>query len=126
MAGKKKPARNVSPSRSASMPRALSEAIDTASALLERKRLDDALELLTELDRRFPNHFTVLQLLARAAYETGDDRLFLDSTERLVAIAPDDSDFLQQRAFAHARMGFVFLAQRYFQQVVQRFPDTPN
>jgi tetratricopeptide (TPR) repeat protein len=120
VAGKKK----SSGPRAPSLPRAAAEAVDQATQLLERRRPGDALKLLREVDRQFPNNFLVLQLLAEAAHDAGDDRLFLDVADRMASVSPDEPEVLAQRAYAHARMGWPFLAQRYFQQVAQRWPDT--
>jgi tetratricopeptide (TPR) repeat protein len=110
-------------SRGPSLPRAAAEAVEQAAELVQRRRFSEALALLQEVDRQFPSNFVVLQLMGEAAYETGDDRLFLDVSDRMAAAAPDDPDVLGQRAYAHLRMGFAFLAQRYFQHLVQRWPD---
>lgn len=109
--------------RATSLPRAAAEAVDQATQFLERRRFADALRLLQEVDRQFPSNFLVLQLLGEAAHETNDHRLFLDVADRMAAAAPDDPDVLAQRAYAHVRMGFPFLAHRYFQQIAQRWPD---
>src|SRR4051794_33171344 len=88
-----------------SLPRAVAEAIDQAGQLVERRRFDQALALLADVDRQFPNNFLILQLIAEAAYETRDDRLFLDASDRMASVSPDDPDVLAQRAYAHLRMG---------------------
>src|SRR5262249_29165101 len=121
VAGKKK----SGGSRAPSLPRVAAEAVEQAAGLVQRRRFGEALALLQEVDRQFPNNFVVLQLMGEAAYETGDDRLFLDVSDRMAAASPDDPDVLAQRAYAHLRMGFAFLAHRYFQQVAQRWPDEP-
>src|SRR4051794_17071699 len=62
VAGKKKSGGPRPPS----LPRAAAEAVEQAHQLIQRRRYGDALGLLREVDRAFPNNFVVLQLMGEA------------------------------------------------------------
>ena len=66
MAKKKTPARP----RTTSMPPRLIEALEEIEELVQRQRWDEALDVLEELEERYPNHPAVLTYLVNVSQQT--------------------------------------------------------
>ncbi len=120
---KKKPARRMAGHRPAAPARALAEPLETARTLLEENRLEEALSLLLDLDRRHPNTRAVLELLSDTASRAERWPVALDANERLSILEPDEPDVHYNRGLSHLACGFLVLGRRYLQLVQDRWPD---
>jgi tetratricopeptide (TPR) repeat protein len=120
---KKKPGRRAGGHRPAGPSRALAEALEAARNLFDEDRLEEALSLLHDLDRRHPNTLAVLELLSDVASRADRWAVALDANERLAVLEPNDATVLFNRGMTHVACGFLVLAQRYFQQMLLRWPE---
>jgi tetratricopeptide (TPR) repeat protein len=125
MAKKKRPAQPAR-SRIISMPPRLIEALEEVDDLTRRKRWDEALDVLEELDERYPNHPAVLTQLANVSQELNDMTLFEDACACLVKADPDNDDAALALAGAYLQNARPVLGLRAFQRFVQRWPEHPQ
>src|SRR5262245_19391547 len=90
--------------------------------LIRRHRWEEARDLLEDLDRRFPNRTEVVSGLAIVYQQLGDTQQLQPVCARLSKLFPQDPDILLSLAGAYLNNGRVLLAQRTFQQVLNRWP----
>jgi tetratricopeptide (TPR) repeat protein len=122
MAKKKRPAQPTRP-RIISMPPRLIEALEEVDDLARRKRWDEVLDVLDELDGRYPNHPAVLTQLANVSQQLNDLLQFEDACARLVKADPNNEDAALAVGEAYLQNARPMLGLRAFQRFVQRWPD---
>ncbi len=108
------------------LPRRLLEDLAEADQLLERKKPDQARQILEELDRQRPNQPDVLRLLVNACYDSKDMRGYEWAIYRLNRLERSDPDIAVGLAGAymtHVRPG---LTIRAFEHFLKRWPDHPR
>ena len=113
-------------SSSSSLPHHLLIELDEADQLLERKKTDQARQILDELDRQRPNQPAILSLLVNASYDQNDMRAYEWAIYRLARLDHHEPDLLVGLGGAyleHVRPG---LAIRTFEHFLQRWPDHPR
>ena len=119
----KKKTSSQSPS---TLPRRLLEDLDEADRLLERKKPDQARQILEKLDRQHPNQPDVLRLLINACYDTKDLRGYEWAIYRLNRLERSDPDVAVGLAGAYMKHVRPGLAIRSFERFLQRWPDHPR
>jgi tetratricopeptide (TPR) repeat protein len=108
------------------MPALLARGLDESARCIDEGDLEEAREILDELDARYPNHQAVLRLQAELAAETRDDVLLLHATERLHRLDPDDQMALALLATACVANRYPIRALRYCHELIERWPDMPE
>lgn len=97
--------------------------LEEVDKLTKRRQWAEALVLLTELDRAYPNRIEVVGELVNLAYETNDLRAYQTHAERLVRLDPDNAAMLGSLAAAYLKNHYPFLTLTTLHDLVQRFPD---
>src|SRR5262245_40347130 len=120
MSSKKKRRPGRKPARS--IPKHLRTELEEVDTLIRRHRWEEARDLLEDLDRRFPNRTEVVSGLASVYQQLGDTQQLQPVCARLSKLFPQDPDILLSLAGAYLNNGRVLLAQRTFQQVLNRWP----
>jgi tetratricopeptide (TPR) repeat protein len=111
---------------SQSIPPRFSVTLEKVAALTQRKRWAEAQELLTDLDRRFPQQPAILIELVNVSYELKDTEEYQYACERLLKIDPINGDVALALAGAYMANLRPALALRAFQNFLQRFSDHPR
>ena len=124
MARKKRRPQHFHPIRP--QPRELTEGLAQVLALNKKGRLLEAQTLLEKLNQQYPGQQDVLHLLTNVANDLKDNVTFLKACEALVAVAPENADFLLMLAGAYLNNVFPFLALRTFRKFLQRWPRHPR
>lgn len=109
-----------------SMPPRLIEALEEVDDLTRRKRWNEALVRLDELDERYPNHPAVLTQLANVSQQLNAMTLFEDACVRLAKADPNNEDAALALAGAYLHNARPVLGLRAFQRFVQRRPEHPQ
>jgi len=104
------------------LPRRLREGLDEAESLLEDGDAQKALELLTELDGKFPRQVDVLGLMANAQLELGNQRGYLHALYQLHELTPNRADVKLGLAGAYFTNNLMGLALRTFRQFLKQWP----
>lgn len=99
------------------------EGLDRASDLMERGNFLEARELLTEIDRRFPNDPEVLVCLADVSFELRDMQAHQEICERLIKFIPDDSSLLKSLAGSYLVNMRIAHSLRMFKRFLSLYPD---
>ena len=121
---KKKQRVGHKPDRSARPPTpSLIKGLEQADALIQRKRWDEALEVLQSLDRRYPNRPEVLTELVNLYHDLQDMRGYQEACERLVKADPNNPDLALALAGSYAANARPALAMRAFRRFLERWPD---
>src|ERR687886_1422217 len=97
-------------------PRQLLAGLEEATALMDRKRWNQAHNLLTDLDRRYPNQPNVVALLMDVAFEQKDMQAYQRAAERLLRLTPDDPEVMLALAGAYLTNVRPALALRTFRR----------
>ncbi len=108
---------NILRKPTAPLPSALLTELRNADALLTQKRAPEAISLLEDLNRRYPNRAEVLTDLVNAAYETKNMPLYARAAEGLLKLTPNMPDLTLALASAHlnnTRIALAMLAVRDF------------
>ncbi len=105
------------------LPRRLREGLDEAESLLEKKKLAEALELLEELDDRYPNQVYVLEMLANVHLDLKDDRGYLRTMQNLHRLTPNRAEVKAGTAGAYMANGYLVLALITFREYLKRWPQ---
>jgi Flp pilus assembly protein TadD len=102
---------------------ALLDGLDEADQLLSRRKYTQAVELLQELDRRYPRRKDVLAELAYAQYHGKDLASYQRTCERLLAVDPDDAgNTLALASICRANI-HPATALKHFRHFLARWPD---
>jgi Flp pilus assembly protein TadD len=105
------------------LPRRLAEGLDSAFQLVEQNHLDEALGILEDLDRRYPDEPEILAQLAHIFIEQENWEGFLYASEHLAPHAPDDADLQLGLAGAYLTNGYPASALTTIRAFLQRWPD---
>ncbi len=100
--------------------------LEEVDKLTQRRQWAEALDLLTELDRAYPNRIEVVGELGNLAYETNDLHAYQTHAERFVRLDPDNADVLLGLSGAYIANSFPWLALTTRQRFLQKFPDHPK
>ncbi len=95
-----------------------------ADSLIQQQAWQEAQEFLTDLLQDYPNHVEILKRLMRVSYKLRDFPRSIDIGERLLELDPHDVDVAYDLAIAYTHAGMVVTAQRAFQQLVERWPNS--
>lgn len=87
--------------RPGTMPAMEVQRLRRAEELLDQERAAEAQEILSDLDRRFPNNPAVLTLLVNTSYDLKDFVAYEHASERLLRLTPDDPDVARGLAGAY-------------------------
>jgi predicted Zn-dependent protease len=105
------------------LPRRLREGLDEAGDLLEKDKAGEALEVLEELDERYPNQVYVLEMLVNAYYDLKDMRNYMLSIRRLHRLTPNRAEIKLGLAGAYMTNLFPALALITFREFLKRWPQ---
>ncbi len=123
---KKKKSPQPARARIISMPPRLIEALEEVDDLTRRKRWNEALVRLDELDERYSNHPAVLTQLANVSQQLNDMTRFEDACARLVKADPNNDDATLALAGAYLHNARPVLGLRAFRRFVQQWPEHPQ
>jgi tetratricopeptide (TPR) repeat protein len=128
MAKKKKKRQGKSSSGSTSQAPVvkISQNLAKAESLMQRKKWDEAREVLVGLENRYPKNIDVLRMLVNLSLDQKDMQKHQHYTERLVKLEPDDPDVMLSLAGSYLENMRVALALRTFQSFLERWPDHPR
>jgi tetratricopeptide (TPR) repeat protein len=105
------------------LPRRLREGLERAEHLLEQDKPQEALDLLTELDRQFPRQPDVLGLMGNANLEMGNGHGYLHAIYKLHELLPNRAEVKVGLAGAYLSNGYLALAIQAFSQFLKRWPN---
>ena len=106
------------------LPRRLREGLNEASDLLEKHgQPAEALELLHDLDKRYPRQADVLGMMANAYLDWGDTRGYLNAMYRLHKIASNRADVKFGLAGAYMSEGRLALAYQTFGEFLKKWKN---
>lgn len=108
---------------SINLPRRLREGLAEADELLEKGKADQALQILQELDKRYPNQVYVLEMLSDACIDLEDNRGYLRAIRRLHRLTPNRSQVKLTLANAYLVNTFPALALITFREFLRRWPQ---
>ncbi len=114
---------NKTPINPLNLPRQLREGLDEADTLLEKGKAAEALGVLQELDKRYPNQVYVLEMLANAYFDLKDARGYLRAVRRLHRLAPNRADIKLGLASAYLANMFPALTLTAFREFLRRWPQ---
>ena len=103
--------------------RLLDEGLDKAHYLLDRKRWDEAINILEDLDRRFPEQPHILAMLMEVYFSLQKMEDYERACEQLVILEPNDPDLALSLAGAYLSNGRPALALKEFQKFLNIWPD---
>jgi tetratricopeptide (TPR) repeat protein len=107
-------------------PKKLVEGTRQAYDLLEDGKTAEALEILVELDRAYPNKPEVLGNLVNAYYDLKDMTNYEHAMRKLIRLEPRDADLHYGLAGAYMLNVRPALAIGVFREAVRRWPDHPK
>ncbi len=97
--------------------------MDEASEWLDKGKPAQALEILEELDERYPNQVYVLEMMADACYDLKDDRGYLKAVRGLHRLTPNRPEIKLGTAGAYLASGYLALALEAFRGFLKRWPQ---
>ena len=104
------------------LPRRLREGLNKAGDLLEEYgQPEEALELLQDLNKRYPRQADVLSMMANAHLDLGDKRGYLNAMYRLHKITPNRGDIKFGLAGAYMSEGRFALAYQTFGEFLKKW-----
>ena len=104
------------------LPRRLREGLAEADGLLSKNKPQEALDLLQELDRKFPRQTDLLGLMANTYIELGNQHGYLYALYQLHNLTPNRAEIKLGLAGACLANGRVALALRTFRQFLKQWP----
>ena len=107
---------------SINLPRRLREGLQEADNLLDDNEPQQALEILHELDKKFPRQTDVLDLIANAYVDLGDDKGYLHTLLELHSLTPNRAEIKLGLAGGYLATSRFALALQTFRQFVQKWP----
>ena len=105
------------------LPRRLRQGLEEAEDLLNQGKPQEALELLHELDKKFPRQPDILGLLANAYLDIQDQQGYLRSIYQLHTLTPNKADVKLGLAGGYLSNGYLALALQTFRQFFSRWPN---
>lgn len=115
--------RNLTRINPINLPRQLREGLDEADKLLEKGKAAEALDILQELDKRYPNQVYVLEMLADAYFDLKDDRGHLRAVRRLHRLTPNRPHVKLALANAYLANMLPMLALATFREFLKHWPQ---
>lgn len=106
---------------SINLPRRVREGLVEADKLLMQGNLQKALELLHELDNKFPHQPDILGLMANANLDIGNQHGYLHAIYELHQITPNRADVKLGLAGAYLTNGYLALALQTFRQFLKHW-----
>ena len=103
------------------LPRRLRKGLQEADDLLERVKTQQALELLSELDKSFPRQLDVLGLMANANLDMDNQHGYLHAIQKLHELTPNRAEVKLGLAGAYLLNGYPALALQTFRQFLKRW-----
>lgn len=103
------------------LPRRLREGLQEADGLLEQGKSQQALELLSELDKSFPRQSDILGLMANANLEMDNQHGYLHAIHQLHELTPNRAEVKLGLAGAYLANGYPALALQTFRQFLKRW-----
>jgi tetratricopeptide (TPR) repeat protein len=104
------------------LPRRLREGLDEADDLLSKyKQPEEALELLQDLNKRYPRQADVLGIMANTYLDLGDKRGYLNTMYKLHKIMPNRGDVKFGLAGAYLSNGRFALAYQTFGEFLKKW-----
>jgi tetratricopeptide (TPR) repeat protein len=97
--------------------------LERASALVEEELLDEALDILDDLYRRYPHNADILNSLAYTVYETGDLPRYEGLLEELLEAVPDRTDVVAALATVYFQQGRLAMGLQAARHLVENWPD---
>jgi len=98
--------------------------MDEAEELLKEGNMDDAAEVLEELQRRYPRRVEMLGLLLEVRYRQQDMWSYQAICQRIVDLSPEDDDVWLALAGAALANGQPSAARRAFNHYLNHWPDS--
>ena len=105
------------------LPRRLREGLYEADVLLTEDKPQQALELLQELDQKFPRQPDLLGLMVNACLDVGDQHGYLLAIYKLHELTPNKAEVKLGLAGAYLANGCLALALQTFRQYLKRWPN---
>ncbi len=106
---------------SINLPRRLREGLAEAEELLLEDNTQQALNLLHELDNKFPRQPDILDLTANAYLDTNNQHGYLHAIYKLHGITPHRADVQLGLAGAYLTIGYLALALQTFRQFMKHW-----
>jgi len=104
------------------LPRRLREGLEKADNLLSGNEPQQALDLLEELDKKFPRQPEVLSLKANAYIDIGNEHGYLHTMYYLHNLTPNRAEVKLGLAVAYLNNGQMALALQTFRQFLKQWP----
>ena len=104
---------------SINLPRRLQEGLDKADHLLAQGKPLQALNLLHELDKKFPHQPDILGLMMNAHLDTGNQHDYLHAVYNLHELTPNQAGVKLGLAGAYLSNGYLALALQTFRQFLK-------
>ena len=95
----------------------------TAEKLVAKGRAAEALPLVKEMHKQFPENEDILILLNRVYFDLNNMIGYQETAEKLIAKRPEDADLHFALAGVYLVNGFVGKALQSFHQAIARFPE---
>ncbi len=100
--------------------------LQEAERLLRRKRPQEALAVLQQLEQSYPNDEDLLVLLVNTCLDLNDLQGYQRYAERLLPMRANDPDLLLALAGVYASNLYPSLAVQTFRRFLERYPDHPK
>ncbi len=107
--------------KAVNLPRRLREGLEEADDLLSEGQPEEALELLGDLNERYPRQADVLGMKANAHLDLGDTHGYLHTMYRLHKIMPNRADIKFGLAGAYMTEGKLALAYETFSEFLKKW-----
>ncbi len=98
-------------------------ALDEVDERISRRDFSTALEILNELEVRWPNHRLILSQLVNLYRDLGDIGSMEKTAERWARVSPNDPDVIAQWSWSLGMAGMPALAKQAIRQFLERWPD---
>ena len=108
------------------LPRRLREGLYDAEVLLTEDQPKQALELLQELDQKFPRQPDLLSLMANTCLDVGDKHGYLLAVQKLLDLTPNKAEVKLGLASAYLANGYLALALQTYRQYHKSWPNNEH
>ena len=114
--------KKISGKNPTNLPRRLRDGLAEADKLLQEDNPQQALNLLHNLDDKYPRQPDILGLMADAYFDTSDHPRYLQTMHKLHEIMPNRADVKLGLAGAYIANGYPVLALQTFRQFLKHWP----